>query len=519
MSTEKNFREVESKLQDIISDSVSAKVLAEQFTRLKEGFKPTKLNRPCTIKDGISVIHQEDRNGLLSVFNDALNHGRITKFVPASGAATRMFKFLLEFLESGYKNFDVDIDSAKSSFEMARIFMNSLPKFAFYGDLKAAIKLGGDDLDELLVENDCRTILEYLLTEKGLNYSQFSKGLIPFHIHDDGVRTPFEEHVLEAIDYAKDKDSKVRLHFTISPAHRENTKAYLKEIIKKYPDVDIDITYSEQSRKTDTIAVDLNNEIFRKDDNKVLFRPAGHGALLVNLNELNGDIVFLKNIDNVVPDKFRVETLEYKKLLGGLLVLLQSQVFDCIKMLKKTSLTEFEVAVTSLFVVTRLHMTLPNNFFIVDLAAKADMLLTILNKPIRVCGMVKNQGEPGGGPFWVAGSDGRISPQIVEKSQVDMDDPEQVAILNSSTHFNPVDIVCGLRDFRGEQFDLMNYTDPETGFISYKSEQGRALKALELPGLWNGSMADWLTVFVDVPLNTFAPVKVVNDLLKDEHQV
>ncbi|SME89494.1 DUF4301 family protein [Desulfovibrio gilichinskyi] len=518
MSTEKDFREVENKLQDIIGDSVSAKVLADQFMRLKKGFTPTKLDRSCTVKDGISIIPQEDKIGLLSVFNAALELGRITKFVPASGAATRMFKFLLEFMKTGHKNFDADLESEESSLEMARVFIASLPKFAFYDDLKTAMKIGGDDLDECLAENDCRTILEYLLTPKGLNYSQFPKGLIPFHVHADGPRTPLEEHVLEAIEYAKDEEGKVRLHFTVAPAHRDQTKAYLSEVIKKFPEYDFDISYSEQSRATDTIAVDLKNEIFRTDDNKVLFRPAGHGALLVNLNELNGDIVFLKNIDNVVPDRLKDDTIEYKKLLGGLLILLQSQVFDCIKMLKKPSLTEFELAVTSLFVVTRLHLTLPKTFFIMDLAAKADILITKLNKPIRVCGMVKNQGDPGGGPFWVVGSDGTISPQIVEKNQVDMNNPKQAEILKSSTHFNPVDIVCGLRDYRGKQFNLMNYTDPETGFISHKSEQGRALKALELPGLWNGSMADWLTIFVEVPLSTFSPVKAVNDLLKDEHQ-
>ncbi len=519
MSTEKDFREVESKLQDIIGDSVSAKVLADQFMRLKKGFEPTKLHRSCTIGDGISVIPQEDRNGLLCIFNDALDLGRITKFVPASGAATRMFKILLEFLKTGHKNFDADVESDESSLNMARTFMESLPKFAFYNDLKEAMKLGGEDLGECFAKKDFRTILEYLLTEKGLNYSQFPKGLIPFHVHADGSRTPFEEHVIEAIEYAKDEEGNVRLHFTIAPDKDESVKKHIAKFVKKFPELNFDVSYSEQSRKTDTIAVDLNNEIFRTDDNKVLFRPAGHGALLVNLNELNGDIVFLKNVDNVVPDSLKAETIEYKKLLGGLLILLQSQVFDCIKMLKKPSLTEFELAVTSLFVVTRLHMTLPKTFFIMDPAAKADILISMLNKPIRVCGMVKNQGEPGGGPFWVVGSDGTISPQIVEKSQVDMDNPKQAEILKSSTHFNPVDIVCGLRDYRGKQFDLMNYTDPETGFISYKSEQGRALKALELPGLWNGSMADWLTVFVEVPLSTFSPVKSVHDLLKDEHQV
>ncbi|SDL10525.1 protein of unknown function [Maridesulfovibrio ferrireducens] len=519
MSTEKEFREVEKKLQNIIGGSISARVLADQFMRLKKGFPATNLERSCTLKDGISIIPEEDRDGLIGIFNDAVDIGRITKFVPASGAATRMFKFLLEFLKTGHKNFESNPDCDEASLQMARTFVDSLSKFAFYGELKESMKQGGEDLDECLAQNDCRTILEYLLTEKGLNYSQYPKGLIPFHVYGDGSRTPFEEHILEAIEYAKDEEGKIRLHFTIAPDNEKKAKKHIAEALGKFPEFDFDISYSEQSRKTDTIAVDLNNEIFRTDDNKVLFRPAGHGALLVNLNELKGDIVFLKNIDNVVPDNFKADTIEYKKLLGGLLVLLQSQIFDCIKMLKKPSLTEFEVAVTSLFVVTRLHMTLPADFVKMPLVTKAEILISRLNKPIRVCGMVKNQGEPGGGPFWVVGSDGIISPQIVEKSQVDMDSSKQVEILKSSTHFNPVDIVCGLRDYRGRQFDLMKFTDPETGFISYKSEQGRKLKALELPGLWNGSMADWLTVFVEVPLSTFSPVKTVNDLLKDEHQL
>ncbi|WP_031479195.1 DUF4301 family protein [Maridesulfovibrio frigidus] len=518
MSTEKEFRETEKKLQDIIGSSVPARVLADQFMRLKKGFQPTVLKRACKPSDGILTLSDELKAQLLGSYEIAASEGRFTKFVPSSGAATRMFKFLLEFLKTGHKNFDSATDCDESHLEMGRTFIRSLSSFAFYDDLKDALKRDNMSLDELLNQGDHRTILEYLLTEKGLNFSYFSKGMIPFHDAEDGSRTPYAEHIAEAIEYVKDKDGKIRIHFTISPTRKEATEKHIAEILSKLPKFNFDITYSEQCRKTDTIAVDLNNEIFRTDDNKVLFRPAGHGALLVNLNELNADLVYLKNIDNVVPDNFRADTIEYKKFIGGLLVQLQSQTFDCINRLSNPGLTELEVAVTALFAVSKLYMTLPDNFGSMPLYGKADYLISRLDKPIRVCGMVKNQGEPGGGPFWIVGTDGSVSPQIVEKSQVDMNDPDQVEILKSSTHFNPVDIVCGLRNYRGEQFDLMKYTDPETGFISYKSKQGRDLKALELPGLWNGSMADWITVFVEVPLSTFSPVKTVNDLLKDEHQ-
>ena len=518
MSTEKEFREAERKLQDIIGSSVPARVLADQFMRFKKGFQPTTLHRACTPSDGILTLSDELKDQLIGSYETAASEGRFTKFVPSSGAATRMFKFLLEFLKTGHKSFDSATDCDESYLEMGRTFISSLSSFAFYNDLKDVLKRDNKSLDELLSQGDHRTVLEYLLAEKGLDYSCFSKGMIPFHGGDDDTRTPYEEHIAEAIEYVKDKDGKIRLHFTISPTCKEATEKHIAEVLSKFSELDFEITYSEQCHKTDTIAVDLNNEIFRTDDNKVLFRPAGHGALLVNLNELNADLVYLKNIDNVVPDNFKSDTIKYKKFIGGLLVQLQSQIFDCINRLKHPGLTELEVAVTALFVVSKLYMTLPNNFGSMSRSGKADYLISRLDKPIRVCGMVKNQGEPGGGPFWVAGPDGFISPQIVEKSQVDMNNPDQVEILKSSTHFNPVDIVCGLRNYCGEQFDLMKYTDPETGFISYKSKQGRDLKALELPGLWNGSMADWITVFVEVPLSTFSPVKTVNDLLKDEHK-
>ncbi len=518
MSTEIDFREVEEKLQDIIGGSVPARVLADQFMRLKKGFKPTALHRACTPSDGILLLSDELKDQLLGSYETAAREGRFTKFVPSSGAATRMFKFLLEFLKTGHKNFDSATDCDESYLEMGRTFISSLPNFAFYGDLKEVLQRDNMKLDELLLQGDYRTVLEYLLTEKGLKYSSSPKGMIPFHGAEEGTRTPYAEHIAEAIEYVKDKDGKIRLHFTVSPTHKAATEKHIAEVLSKFPELNFEITYSEQCRKTDTIAVDLNNEIFRTDDNKVLFRPAGHGALLVNLNELNADLVYLKNIDNVVPDNFKADTIEYKKFIGGLLVQFQKQIFDCIHRLKTPGLTEMEVAITALFVVSKLNMTLSDNFGSMSLFGKAGYLISKLDKPIRVCGMVRNQGEPGGGPFWVVGSDGFISPQIVEKSQVDMNAPDQVEILNSSTHFNPVDIVCGLRNYCGEQFDLMKYTDPETGFISHKSKQGRDLKALELPGLWNGSMADWVTVFVEVPLSTFSPVKTVNDLLNDEHR-
>ncbi|ACS80594.1 DUF4301 family protein [Maridesulfovibrio salexigens] len=510
MVTENDLREIENGLIDIIGEGISASALAEQIERFKTGFAPTKLERACTLNDGIYRIKPEEKEELLDCFEEAADEGRFTKFVPASGAATRMFKHLLAKLN--------DEELSDKDADMVQDFMDLLPVLPFYSDLQKVMMEDNANLEDAYANQDYAQILEYLLTEKGLNYAAMPKGLIPFHNYEGGYRTPFEEHIAEAAAHIKDRRGKAKLHFTVSPIHEQTIRDHVAKAVENYPDCRFDINFSQQCRKSDTVAVDMDNEVFRTDDGKILFRPAGHGALLDNLHKLRGDLVYLKNIDNVVPDSMKGDTLEYKKIIGGLLVKLQDQIFECLNMLENHNCSEFEVAAVAIFAVSHLSMQLPDNFGQMSLEDKITMLRVRLSKPVRVCGMVKNEGEPGGGPFWVDGPDGFISPQIVEKSQVDMDDPEQAAIVQTATHFNPVDLVCGMRSHRGEWYALKNFTDPETGFISHKSKDGRRLKAMELPGLWNGSMADWITVFVEVPLSTFSPVKTVNDLLKEEHR-
>ncbi|NDV28512.1 DUF4301 family protein [Desulfovibrio sp. JC010] len=510
MVTENELREIENGLVDIIDDGITASALAEQIERFKTGFPATRLERACTLNDGIYRIQPDEKDELLGCFEEAADEGRFSRFVPASGAATRMFKHLLAKLNGA--------ELSEKDADMVQTFMDLLPVFPFYGDLNDVMNEQGLNLEEAYESQDYDLILEFLLTEKGLNYAAMPKGLIPFHSYGQGYRTPFEEHIAETEAHIKDRRGKVKLHFTVSPVHEQKIREHVEEVVGRYPDTRFDINFSQQSRKSDTVAVDMDNEVFRTDDGKILFRPAGHGALLDNLHKLRGDLVFLKNVDNVVPDSVKGDTLEYKKLLGGLLVRLQAQIFECLNMLENHHCSEFEVAAVAIFAVSHLSLQLPENFGQMSLEDKISLLRVRLSKPIRVCGMVKNEGEPGGGPFWVNGPDGFVSPQIVEKSQVDMDDAEQAFIVQASTHFNPVDLVCGMRNHRGEWYALKNFTDPETGFISSKSKDGRKLKAMELPGLWNGSMADWITVFVEVPLSTFSPVKTVNDLLKEEHR-
>jgi len=515
-SREQILLEAEKVLQQIVDSGVAEDTIVEQMQRFRSGFPFTRLLRPCTPGDGIMLIPAEERSQLIHRFRLAVDEGRVTKFVPASGAATRMFKSLLVLYNRDESPLDLSGEDADNSF--GREFFASLDKFAFYDELNRRMRADGLSLNQCLEDGEYRTVLGYVLTPKGLNYAQLPKGLIHFHKYSDSSRTPFAEHVAEAVEYAVDKKGVARIHFTVSPEHRQTVEGHVFEVLQRYPETRFNVSYSEQSKQTNTIAVDLSNDGFRTSDGHLLFRPAGHGALLVNFNELQGDLVFLKNIDNVAPDRLKGDTFEYKQVLGGLLVKLQSEVFDYVRLLKAGVVDPETLSAMAEFTVSRLCVSLPGNFDTMFEGDKAGSLLAAFNRPMRVCGMVKNQGEPGGGPFWVPGPGGLPSPQIVEKSQVDLDDSTQADCLASATHFNPVDIVCGVRDCDGAPFNLMECIDQETGFISFKSKDGQELKAMELPGLWNGSMADWITVFVEVPLSTFSPVKTVNDLLRFEHQ-
>ncbi|GAB4366671.1 MAG: DUF4301 family protein [Calditrichia bacterium] len=509
----------EADLKQIRRYGIKLDEIKEQLRIFRTGLPPIKLKRPCTLGDGINRIDERKIDYYLEKHRSAAAEGRMLKFVPASGSATRMFK-KLQFIYNNYNQLN-ELEKAGAKEVLAlKDFINNLEKFAFFEELKARLSRNGLRLEKLIIQKDYRTILDYVLNPVGLNYANLPKGLILFHRYPDRPRTAFEEHLVEAKHYVLDSQKQARIHFTVSREHLKLIQSHLKSV-RKYHETDgvqFRISYSVQSKSTHTIAVDLENRPLREPDGTLVFRPAGHGALLQNLNELQGDIIYIKNIDNVVPDHLKEPTYTYKKILGGVLIELQEQVFHYIHLLKKTNPTVGELEEIARFVTGTLSVPLPEGFSGWNPEDKQQFLLERLNRPLRVCGMVKNVGEPGGGPFWVEGTDGKLSKQIVESAQVDFQSEEQRRIFQAATHFSPTDLVCAVRDYRGEPFNLMQYRDPTTGFITIKSKDGQDLKALELPGLWNGSMAYWNSYFVEVPVITFNPVKEVLDLLRREHQ-
>lgn len=497
-------------------------VVQQQIKFFEQGFPPLKLIKPALMGDGITPLNDVKRDRLLNDYQKSVAGYTIVKFVPASGAASRMFKELFSFMES-YTGSDEDFQKmiTNTGSQSPYTFFKNITKFAFYEDLKAVYLQGtGQSLENALDQRQYVRILEYFLTDRGLDYGNLPKGLLKFHGYADGSRrTPVEEHMVEGAHYAKDNDGIVRLHFTVSPEHKSKFAAHIEQIKSKYEKhfgVTYHITFSEQKKSTDTIAVDMNNAPFREPDGGLLFRPAGHGALIENLNDLDADFVFIKNIDNVVPDALRDTTYIYKKAMLGLLQEYQAKVFHYLEMLN-AGVTEQIINEITAFVQKELCTDLGFSSG-TPTADKVNLLRAKLHRPIRVCGMVRSEGDPGGGPFWALNPDGTVSLQVVETAQIDLNDPEQKSIFNAATHFNPVDLICGLKDAKGKNFDLTKHVDPMTGFITKKSKDGKDLKAQELPGLWNGAMSDWITVFVEVPVITFNPVKAVNDLLKPEHQ-
>ena len=491
---------------------ISEAQIAEQLACFENGFPFLKLDGAASLEKGILAPKDEELNAYLDAW-DAYKQGEktIVKFVPASGAASRMFKDMFEFLGADY-------DVPTNAFE--KKFFDNVHNFAFFADLDAAcIKTNGKGIDALVTEGNYKAVVANLLEAAGLNYGALPKGLLKFHKYEDGVRTPLEEHLVEGALYAAGKTGKVNVHFTVSTEHRELFKQLVSEKVEAYAQkygIEYLVSFSEQKPNTDTIAADMENKPFR-DNGKLLFRPGGHGALIENLNDLDADVVFIKNIDNVVPDRLKDETVTYKKLIAGVLVTLQKQAFEYLELLDGGQYTHEQLEEIIRFVQQNLYCR-KNDIKELEDAELVIYLRKKLNRPMRVCGMVKNVGEPGGGPFLAYNPDGTISLQILESSQIDMKDPEKKAMFEQGTHFNPVDLVCAVRDYKGNKFNLVNYVDKATGFISYKSKSGKELKALELPGLWNGAMSDWSTVFVEVPLGTFNPVKTVNDLLREQHQ-
>jgi len=508
-------------LEQLARHGLSPETAHAQLRRSREGFPFFRLEKPCVVGDGIRHFSGEEAEALVEVGRELALSGRTMKFVPASGAASRMFRSLLAVSE---RHGDVQLEAIRKEagagvedgIDFLR-FAEGIRSFAFCDDLQNVLERSGQDLDALVDEGRFGPIILALLGTGGLDYASRPKGLIKFHSYAEQARTAIEEHLVEALAYSQDREGQARVHFTFSPQHLDDVKRHVAEVLGlcEPQGAEVLVGLSVQKPSTDTIAATLENVPFRDAEDRLVFRPAGHGALLENLNELGGDIVFIKNIDNVAPDYRKAGTYASMRLLAGHLGQLQKGIRDHLEALDESG-GGLEAA--SEFCATELSMELGASFGELAPDEKRDFLRQRLDRPLRVCGMVRNEGEPGGGPFWVRGDDGSLSLQIVESSQVDMGDEQQRCAWESSTHHNPVCIVCGVRDPDGRPYDLTEFADPSTGMIATKSKGGRELKAMELPGLWNGSMAKWNTVFVEIPISAFSPVKTVLDLLRDSHQ-
>lgn len=500
--------------QNLMQRGISEEELEAQLMQFRTGFPFMKVEKPAVASDGILCLDDKDKLLYLSEWTEYLkqNHS-VVKFVPASGAASRMFKSLFEFLSAS---------SNELTKEKDREFFEEIEHFAFYDDLNFYCKRNeGWDIPHLIADKKYIKIVESLLEKKGLNYGFLPKGLLAFHKYEGkNARTPFEEHMVEGALYAKNSKGKVSLHFTVSKEHIDYFEKLLKsridELAYQYGS-DFDVTFSVQKPSTDTVAVDMDNNPFRVNG-QMLFRPGGHGALIENLNSIDSDVIFIKNIDNVAPDAYKQPTIEYKMVLAGLLVHIQKTIFEYQAILD-SEIRISEDVMKKMFLFAEKTLCVTNKYNPLDTNKdKIAYLKMVYNRPLRVCGMVRNEGEPGGGPYLCQNPNGTVSCQILESSQFDMNDKNQVEIMKRSTHFNPVDLVCGVKNYKGDKYNLLSFVDENTGFISYKSKNGKELKALERPGLWNGSMSDWNTIFVEVPINTFTPVKMVTDLLRPEHQ-
>ena len=499
-------------LKQLASRGISEKQVEKQLKQIAEGFPFLRLEAAASVGNGIVAPSNEERDAFIQQWKQYKERPhKIVKFVPASGAASRMFKNMFAFLSAPYEVPTTDFE---------KTFFAEIEHFALKDALNETCKANqGKDIVDLIAEGRYKDIVANLLQPAGLNYGSLPKGLLLFHNYEDGPRTPMEEHLVEAALYAN-CNGEANVHFTVSHDHLALFKAKVKEkadhLAKKFG-VSYNISFSEQKPSTDTIAANTDNTPFRNVDQSMLFRPGGHGALIENLNEIDADIVFIKNIDNVVPDRLKPSTVTYKQLIAGILVDIQQKIFNYLALLDTGKYSHEELEEIKRFVQNDLCCRKTGIDKQTD-AELAKYLRTKLNRPIRVCGVVKNVGEPGGGPFLTYNQDSTVSLQILESSQIDTANEEYMKMFRNGTHFNPVDLVCAIKDYQGHAFHLPDYIDHSTGFISNKSKDGRELKALELPGLWNGAMSDWNTIFVEVPLETFNPVKTVNDLLREQHQ-
>ncbi len=492
-----------------------------QLDNFRKGFNYVRLAEPATVDNGIRRLTPEERDKLLKRYREACTTVKMVKMVPASGSATRMFKDLFSFMET-YKDNTAEFlkfMQEKGSGTMHDFFFK-LDQLPFYNRLSDVIAEDGRNLEKMIQKREFIPILRYLLTDNGLNYGNTPKGLVDFHIYRDFVRTAFDEHLVEGALYGND-GKKAHLHFTVSEEYIGLFKERLKKVSKVFEKmfhIKYEVTFSIQKPSTDTISINESGELLRDDNNNIIFRPGGHGALIYNLDELKADLVFIKNIDNVIPDRAKSDTIKYKQLLAGALLSLQETIFGYLRLLDKKNVTDADLDEIEAFVNREIGYKKTKEYVISDRKKRIKHLKEILNRPVRVCGMVKNEGEPGGGPFWVENNDGSSRLMIIESAQINLKEKGQKKIFDKSTYFNPVDLVCGLKDYKNNKFDLKDFIDPAQGFITNKSYKGKEIKVQELPGLWNGAMANWITVFVEVPLTTFTPVKTVFDLFRLEHR-
>ncbi|QLG45636.1 DUF4301 family protein [Costertonia aggregata] len=488
-----------------------------QIETFKEGIPFVRLSKSAVVGDGILKFSPSEEQQYIDTFEKSKEGLLLLKFVPASGAASRMFKAMFNFLEA-YDPLGESLDEyvARTNDTAIKEFFEQWEKLAFYKLIQNRIVGKAKNKDE-----EKYLFVKEMLLEDGLNYGFYPKGLLPFHEYGDTTATPFEEHLKEAAAYAT-VGGKSNLHFTISEQHGEMFNEEFNKVgdrVSTATKTSFTVGYSFQKSSTDTIAVDMNNDPFRNSEGTILFRPGGHGALIENLDEQDADIIFIKNIDNVVTPRYADDVSKSKKILAGLLLSVQQKAFEYARALEGDTVNSELLNDCKAFLEDELNVRFSDSFATFTISNQIDVLKDKLHRPIRICGMVKNEGEPGGGPFWIKDGNGRISLQIVESAQIDLSNSNQSEILKTSTHFNPVDIVCGVKDYEGDKYNLLNYVDPKQGFITEKTKEGKALKALERPGLWNGAMAYWNTIFVEVPSTTFNPVKTVNDLLKPAHQV
>ena len=508
-------------LEQITQRELSPEAVEKQISYFKSGFPPLEITQAASVGNGILRMTPEQVEHYAALYSKESPQKNIVKFVPASGAATRMFKDLFVFVEKFPHSELPQADFIEANgLKSVAALMKNIRSVPFFDELACVYSSAGDDIEKHIEQEDWLDIARKILYPEGLGYGSLPKGLISFHKYPEKARKAAEEQLVEGAMYAAGASRVVKIHYTVSPEHEILFEALVHSArpeIEKEFHVTLEAEFSRQSKSTDTIAVDMDNEPFRDSQGKLVFRPGGHGALIKNLDAIDADVIFIKNIDNVVPDNLKEPTVTYKKVLAGKLLEVQADIQKYLRAF------DFETSEENLnhveeFVEDTLCLHLPDSYHNMDGHDKKEYLIRVLDRPIRVCGMVKNEGEPGGGPFWVRDEDGAVSLQIVESAQIDLSDPEKRAVFENSSHFNPVDLVCAVKSYTGDKFDLTQFVDHNTGFISKKSMEGRDLKALELPGLWNGAMSRWTTIFVEVPAETFNPVKTVNDLLRPAHQ-